>query len=82
MESLITTYWPLLTTAAGITIWLVRLEGLTKQNAKDIDRVEGDLKTLRASHEMLDSKVVEQLAQVRESLARIEGYLGVKKVEK
>ena len=36
-----------------------------------------EIEKLNVKHESLDSKVVEQLATVKESLARIEGALGV-----
>jgi len=53
----------------GFIIWLARLEGKVTFNEKEINE-------LRVKHESLDSKVIQQLAQVREALARIEGFLG------
>lgn len=64
--------WPVVLSIVGVIVWLVRLEGKTNQTEK---RVE----ILQTKHDALDSKTVEQLAQVRESLARIEGALGVRK---
>ena len=62
----------------GLTVWLVRLEGKHQNNHELITVCQKELQALTIKHESLDSKVVEQLAQVRESLARIEGALGVK----
>ena len=72
-------YWPLILAILGLIIWLVRLEGLAKQNTKDLDRMQTQHESLSLRHESLDSKVVEQLAQVREALARIEGYIRANK---
>jgi hypothetical protein len=66
----ISNIWPVVTTVVGLIVWLVRLEGKVSQSEKQLD-------ALQIKHESLDSKVVEQLADVRESLARIEGALGV-----
>jgi hypothetical protein len=71
-------YWPLLAGLLALVVWLVRLEGKHSHNHDMIVACQADLKSLTIKHESLDSKVVEQLAQVRESLARIEGALGVK----
>lgn len=66
----ISNIWPVVTALIGLIVWLVRLEGKVSQSEKQLD-------ALQIKHESLDSKVVEQLADVRESLARIEGALGV-----
>jgi hypothetical protein len=63
--------WPILISVVGLIAWLVRLESQVQAM-----RVEHE--QLKTRHEALDSKVMEQLTQVRESLARIEGKLGVK----
>ncbi len=60
---------------AGI-VWFVRLEGKVKAASDRIDAAMQSLALLREKHENLDSKIVAQLTQVRESLARIEGHLG------
>jgi Mg2+/Co2+ transporter CorB len=84
--------WPVILALLAFVIWLVRLEGKVKQSENLIAAhreeyrsmvatAHTEIKTLTAKHESLDSKVVEQLAQVRESLARIEGFLGVKHKE-
>lgn len=58
-------------------IWLVRLEGKVKYIQDANKETQKDVDELRVKHEALDSKIVEQLAQIRESLARLEGKLGV-----
>ena len=63
-------------------MWLVRLEGKVAHNEKMNTNTQQDVNDLRTRHELLDSRLVEQLAQVRESLARIEGAIGVKNKEK
>jgi len=56
-------------------IWLVRLEGKVKQMDRLIAIQEREMDALRVKHENLDSKIVESLGQIRESLARLEGRL-------
>ena len=77
-------YWPLLSAIIGAIVWLVRLEGKHSSNEKAIMRLEKQVDALEVKHENLDSKLVQQLADVRESLARIEGALAInnKKREK
>ena len=85
--------WPVVLALGAFGVWLVRLEGKVKQQDKDLTEakteyrslastITSEIKALTVKHESLDSKVVEQLAQVRESLARIEGALGVTHREK
>ena len=74
---MLSSYWPLITAFIGLIVWLVRLEGKGTINERDISRNTMEIEKLNVKHESLDSKVVEQLATVKESLARIEGALGV-----
>ena len=69
--------WPLISAVIGLVVWLVRLEGKHTANEKAIERVEKQTSALEIKHEQLDSKLVQQLAAVREALARIEGALGI-----
>lgn len=69
--------WPILLSLLGLIVWLVRLEGRASHSKELIIDCQKDIAEMRIKHESLDSKVVEQLSQVRESLARIEGRLGV-----
>ena len=75
--NMLSNYWPLITAFIGLIVWLVRLEGKGTINERDISRNTMEIEKLNVKHESLDSKVVEQLATVKESLARIEGALGV-----
>ena len=75
--SFINNYWPIMSAAIGLIVWLVRLDGKTSNNEKAIERVEKQADALEIKHEQLDSKLVQQLAAVREALARIEGALGI-----
>ena len=79
---IVASLWPMFIASLGVVIWLVRLEGQVSNNRELVLGCQKDVDDLRIRHESLDSKVVEQLAQVRESLARIEGALGVKEREK
>lgn len=65
-------------TAAVIGIaWLVRLEYLGKTNQRDIDELKTQVVTLTANYHALDSRVVDQLTEIKISLAKIEGKLGI-----
>ena len=75
--SFLNTYWAIMAAIVGLIVWLVRLEGKTSANEKAIERVEKQVDSLEIKHEQLDSKLVQQLAAVREALARIEGALGI-----
>ena len=70
--------WPIFLGLLALIIWLVRLEGKVGEGQRYVNAIEKRLTALQIKHDSLDSKTVEQLAQVRESLARIEGALGVK----
>lgn len=56
----------------GLVVWLARLESKVKYCEKQID-------ILTIKHESLDSELVKELAKLKESLARIEGFLSAKK---
>lgn len=73
----INTYWTLIAALLALIVWLVRLEGKNSANEKAIERVQKQADALEIKHEQLDSKLVQQLAAVREALARIEGALGI-----
>ena len=69
--------WPVIVGSIGLIVWLVRLEGRVNQVDRDYRAIEKRVDALTIKHEELDSKLVGQLADVRESLARIEGKLGI-----
>lgn len=63
-----------LSAIAGI-VWLVRLEGRVNHADKRIEYMEKRNEVVEAKVEVLDGHVVEELSKLRESVARIEGYL-------
>lgn len=66
----------------GVIVWFVRQEGRINHCDAVILRIQKELDQLIIKHENLDSRVLEELSQVRESLARIEGQLiGEKKIK-
>ena len=62
----------------ALIVWLVRLEGKLSHIERLANEAQKDVDVLRTKHEGLDNKIVEQLGAVRESLARLEGRLGIK----
>lgn len=67
--------------ALTFIVWLVRLEARIKQSERDIFETSKDVDILRARHEDLDSRVLRELMEVKQALARIEGRLEIKKLE-
>ena len=74
-------YFEVLIALLGFVVWCVRLEGKVHAANKANEETQKDVDNLRIKHESLDSKIIEQLGQVRESLARLEGALGINKRE-
>lgn len=58
-------------------VWLVRLEGKIHAAVNANVETQKDVDELRVKHEQLDSKVLEQLSEIKQSLARLEGSLGL-----
>lgn len=71
-------YLEVILAVIALIVWLVRLEGKISQVQRLADEAQKDVDVLRTKHEGLDNKIVEQLGAVRESLARLEGRLGIK----
>ncbi len=80
--------WPVLLGGLGLVVWLIRMEGKNHQNEKDVKRVEEDfkeykisagieIKDLKSKIDLVDSEVMKQISQIKESLARIEGALSI-----
>lgn len=55
----------------GLVVWLIRLEGKVLASEKANTETQKDVDALRIDH----SKIADDLARIRESLARIEGGL-------
>lgn len=86
----IDTLWPLLAALIAFTVWLIRLEGKNTHSAdrlkdlrKDFEayrtKTDTELSDLEVRITQIDSDLVKQISDVRESLARIEGALGISK---
>lgn len=86
----IDTLWPLLAAIIAFTVWLIRLEGKSTHGVerlrdlrKDFDayrtKTDTELSDLEVRITQIDSDLVKQISDVRESLARIEGALGISK---
>ncbi len=76
--------WPLIVALVGVTVWLVRLESKSTNEPLKIRvrNLEEKVIKLNAQHEALDSEVMKRLTELGEAIARIEGALGVKRVNK
>ena len=64
-------HWDILTGVVAFIVWLTRLEGKTMSNEKRLTHAEQQL-------ENLESGLTKELSEVKQSLARIEGYLKAK----
>ena len=62
----------------GVVIWAIRQEGKIAHLDDKLNGVQRDVDDLRVRHENLDSKIVQELVHLKESVARIEGYLKAK----
>lgn len=67
----ITGHWEQLGTIVGFIVWIVRLEGKVLSAEKRLSHVEGQV-------ENIESGLTKELGEVKQSLARIEGYLKAK----
>jgi len=63
----------------GLIIWLVRLEGKVNSIDQKADISQKQIDALQIKHDALDCKIVEKLGELSESLARIEGRLGLER---
>lgn len=64
-------HWQTLTGIVGFIVWLVRLEGQGMNQEKRLTHLENQV-------ENLESGLVKEMSEVKQSLARIEGYLKAK----
>lgn len=63
--------FPIIATTVGFIVWLIRLEGKTVNNEKRVSHLEIQI-------ENLESGLVKEMSEVKQALARIEGYLKAK----
>jgi hypothetical protein len=68
----------LLVSGVGFVIWLIRLEGKVKHLDDRSNSTQKDVDVVRSLQAVHEGKIADQLAKVRESLARIEGFLKIK----
>lgn len=73
MDSILTA----VTMAVIAIAWMVRLEYLGKTNQRDIEELKILNATQAAKHDALDSRMMDQLTEIKISLAKIEGKLGI-----
>lgn len=71
MIEVIEQHWTILTSIIGLIVWLVRLEGKTLNSEKRISHLEVQM-------ENLESGLTKEMGEVKQALARIEGYLKAK----
>jgi hypothetical protein len=64
-------HWQEIISLLGLIVWLVRMEGKTTHNEKRISHLETQVETM-------ESGLVKEMSEVKQALARIEGYLKAK----
>jgi FtsZ-interacting cell division protein ZipA len=80
--------WPVLLAFLAYIVWLIRMEGKQmflstqlKELREDFkeyrDKTDAELDDVRVRITNIDSDLMRQISDVRESLARIEGALGL-----
>lgn len=65
------------TPAIAFVAWLIRLESVSKQNAHDVEQQKQDLVVIKAKVEVLEDKVMDQLMEIKVTLAKIMGRLNI-----
>lgn len=61
-------WWPIILSAIGGIVWLIRLEGLVSHHEKEIENLDTRLTDF-------DSKILSKLSEIAERLSYIEGSL-------
>lgn len=59
----------------GLIVWFTRLEAKTESNKREIDKQDIVIAKLKEKHETLESELIKELGEVKQTLARIEGQL-------
>jgi len=73
----ISSFWAPLTGFIALIVWLVRLEGKVNFNEKTLQTHQNWQQLMDEKHQNLDSKIVNELSEIKQSLARLEGKLGI-----
>lgn len=71
-------FWPIIVSSVLVIVWLVRLEGRINEVSRDGARNEKRTTNLENGLKQFNTQIVEQLSEVKQSLARLEGALGVR----
>lgn len=71
-------HWIVITALVGFGIWLLRLEGKNDANAKRADIMDARVSHLEGQVDNIESGLTKELGEVKQALARIEGYLKAK----
>lgn len=53
-------------------VWFVRLEGRIKSTEREIHLIETEVDALIIKHDALDSKILQEISMIRESIVRLE----------
>ncbi len=70
-------FWPLVVVVCGLIAWGFKLEFNTEKHAEALNRHDVQISELKTKQDQEIKSLTEQISLVRESLARIEGALGV-----
>lgn len=73
--------WAAMASICGLVIWSIRLEGKVLQNERDFTRIQSHVDGLSNSQGALERSVLDQLARIRESLARLEGLIQGERID-
>jgi hypothetical protein len=64
------------------TIWLIRLEGKQRENAKDLARFEAEITSLKSKFDMYVEKIFDKLSSIEISLAKLDSKFNNTRVKK
>jgi hypothetical protein len=71
--------WPIVLSLFFAAAWFFRLEFRVGQLEKTTEQTKKDLNTVKNDYAASNSKLLEEVTKLRESLARIEGALHIPK---
>ena len=76
--SWISGHWEQLGSIVGVIVWIIRLEGKVLNSEKRLDANEKRITHVEGQVENIESGLTKELSEVKQALARIEGYLKAK----